>query len=554
MATGTSTGQERSPRARVAESLWWTLPLVVAAALRTWRLPGQIVTGDEWHALDRAIHLSYRQLLSSFGFSDHSIALAVYFRATMDTVGLSDLPLRAPFLLAGLLAVVVIPWGVRKHAGTFAAGTLAWLLALSPILIFYSRTARPYAVTLLAAWGGALAFLEWWTAGGKRWAAIFFACAVLTGWLLVIVLPFVLGGFLFALLTLRRPRDAALPGLRDLAWLGAATAAVLAALLLPALVTDFWSLSGATGPVERSGFTLREGLAALQVLSGAAGPAACAVVVVLAALGGWAASGRAPRFAAFVSLLSALQVAAIAVALPAGTGYNIILARYLLPVLPALLLFAALGVEAIPWFGPPRAGRTARLAGAVALGLFAAGPAPAALRGPANWVSQELYVAFWYGPGVYPKLVRRVPRFYESLAGQPAGSVTLVEVPSYTFSVTNPLPHYQSVHRQRVMVGFHDGLCGRSRKGEVPWGRTDIRLRNYVFLADPAGVKRAGAAYVVFHRRLSREMSVQPFVVEDPDLSGCVAAYRSWFGPAVYEDEDVVVFDVRSVIRPPGGA
>jgi hypothetical protein len=556
MATDTSTGQDRSGRLKVPEWLWWTLPLLAAVAVRAYRLPGQILTGDEWHALDRAMHLPYRQLLSSFGFSDHSIALALYFKAAMDTLGLGDVLLRAPFLLAGVVSVLLIGWTVRPHVGPFAACTLAWLMALSPILIFYGRTARPYALTLLAAWGGAFAFLEWWTNGGKRWAAVFWACAVLTGWLLVIVLPFVLGSFVFAALTLRRPRPPALPGLRELAGVGLATAAALAALLLPALITDFWSLSGATGPVERAGFTIREGLAALQVLAGAAGPPGCTIVVLLAGLGGWAAFRRAPRLTAFVSLLSVLQVAAIYVALPAGTGHNIILARYLLPVLPALLLFAATGTEALASLGPPGVRRALRigLGAALVAGLFAAGPAPAALTGPANWVSHQLYVSFWYGPGVYPRLVRRVPDFYRSLAARPPATMMLVEVPSHTFSVTNPMPYYQGVHRQRSLVGFHNGLCGRLRKGEVPWGRTDIRLRNYVFVADPEGTKRAGAAYVVFHRRLSREMSVQPFAFEEPDLSGCMAAYRSWFGPAVYEDEDVVVFDVRSVIRPPGGS
>jgi hypothetical protein len=552
-----STRQDRFG-AKVQEWLWWTLPVLAAVAVRTYRLPDQILTGDEWHALHRAIHIPYRELLSSFGLSDHSIALALYFRAAMGTLGLSDALLRAPFLLCGVLLVFLIPRAVRRDLGPFAACTLAWLLALSPVLIFFSRTARPYAMTLLGGWGGALAFLEWWTTGRKRWAVAFWACSVVTGYLLVIALPFVLGSLVFALLeTIRRRRAAPLPGLRELAWLGFATTAALAALLLPAVITDFWSLSGRpAGPVERNGFTAGEGLAALQVLSGEAGPVACGVVGLLACLGAVEAFRRAPRLTAFLSTLSALQVAAIFVVLPAGTGWRIILARYLLPVLPALLLFAAAGIEATASLVPPSARRVLRIALATALvvGLFAAGPGPTALTGPANWVSHQLYVAFWYGRGVYPKIVRRVPRFYGSLVRLPPGSVTLVEVPSYIFSVSNPLAYYQSVHRQRTLIGFHNGLCGRLRKGEVPWGRRDIRLRNYVFLADPAGAQRAGARYVVFHRRLTRETSMQPLIVDEPDLSGCIAAYRSWFGPAVYEDEDVVVFDVRPVILPPGAS
>ncbi len=551
-----STRQDRFGSA-VPEWLWWTLPVLAAVAVGTYRLPDQMLTGDEWHALHRAIHLPYRELLSTFGLSDHSIALALYFRAAMDTVGLSDALLRAPFLLCGVLSVFLIPWAVRRDVGPFAACTLAWLLALSPVVILFSRTARPYSMTLLGAWGGALAFLQWWTTGRRRWALAFCACSVVTGYLLVIVLPFVLGSLVFALVeTLRRRRAAGLPGLRELAWLGFATMAALAALLLPAVFTDFWSLSGAAGPVTRAGFTAGEGVAALQVLSGDAGAAACGVVSVLTCLGGVVALRRAPRLTAFVSTLSALHVAAIYMALPAGTGTRLVLARYLLPVLPALLLFAAVGAEAIASLAPPAARRILRVALAIALvvGLFAAGPGPTALTGPANWVSQQLYVAFWFGQGVYPQIVRRVPDFYESLVPLPPGAATLVEVPSYIFSVSNPLAHYQSVHRQRTLIGFHNGLCGRLRKGEVPWGRTDIRLRNYVFLADPVGARRADATHVVFHRRMSRETAIPSFIVDEPDLSGCIEAYRFRFGPAVYEDEDIVVFDVRSVILPPGAS
>ena len=552
-----STRQDRFGSAAVPEWLWWALPVLAAAAVRTYRLPDQMLTGDEWHALHRAIHLPYRELLSTFGLSDHSIALALYFRAAMDTLGLSDPLLRAPFLLCGVLSVFLIPAAVRREAGPFAACTLAWLLALSPVLIFFSRTARPYAMTLLLAWGGALAFLQWWTTGRKRWAVAFWACSVATGYLLVIVLPFVLGSLVFAVLhMLRRRRPAGLPGLRELAWLGFATMAALAALLLPAVLTDFWSLSGAAGPVTRAGFTAGEGLGALQVLSGDPGAAAGGVLGVLAGLGGVAAFRRAPRLTAFVSTLSALQVAAIYVALPAGTGERMVLARYLLPVLPALLLFAAAGVEAVASVAAPAARRILRvgLAFALVVGLFIAGPGPAALMGPANWVSHQLYVAFWFGQGAYPDIVRRVPDFYESLVPLRPGEVTLVEVPSYIFSLSNPLAHYQSVHRQRTLIGFHNGLCGRLRKGEVPWGRTDIRLRNYVFLADPVGVRRAGATHVVFHRRMSRETAIPSFIVDEPDLSGCIAAYRFRCGPAVYEDEDVVVFDIRSVSLPPGAS
>jgi predicted membrane-bound mannosyltransferase len=148
-----------------------TPPAGLLIFLRAWQLPSQLLDGDEWHALHRALYLDYSQLATSFGISDHSIALALYYRVAMDTVGLSDAVLRAPFLLCGALTFVLVPWAVERFLGRFVSLTLSWLLALSPLLVFYSRYARPYAVALACVFGGAFAFLAWWDTGRRRWAS-----------------------------------------------------------------------------------------------------------------------------------------------------------------------------------------------------------------------------------------------------------------------------------------------------------------------------------------------------------------------------------------------
>jgi hypothetical protein len=523
--------------------------LLVGALVRTYHLGGQLIIGDEWHALHRALLLHYSDLLTSFGISDHSILLALYFRAVMDTLGLSETLLRAPFLLAGLLALVLIPAMIRREAGDFVAVALGWLLALSPLLVLYSRYARPYAVTLLCAWTGALAVREWWRTGRRGFAATYWACTVLAGYFLVISLPFLLGALLFLFVEgCRRRPQPPLPGLPDLLRLGFLTAATLAALLLPALITDYWSLSGhAPGPVTRAGISAPQGLAAYQVLAGHTNPAGSWIVGVLALLGVVRGLRRASGLVVFVLTLCGLQILAVDLALPAFAWPGFFIARYLLFVLPALLMFVAMGIEAAVALAP-RARPVLRggLAAVLATTLFAWGPLPGALLGPPNWVTQQLLSALTYHEGFYPTIIRRVPAFYRRLGRAAPGSLTIVEVPSYTVAVTSPFARYQSVHHQRTLIGFHNGLCGHLRKGEVPWGATGMRLRNYVFLASPEAVLGAGATHVVFHKRVSREALIQPVLIYDePDLSNCIAAYRSRFGDAVYEDEDIVAFDLR---------
>jgi hypothetical protein len=462
----------------------------------------------------------------------------------MDTIGLSDAVLRAPFLLSGTLTLVLIPLVVRRWLGAFVSATLAWLLSLSPLLVFFSRYARPYAITLLCAFGGAFAFLEWWTTGRRRWALAFGALAVLTGCLLVIELPFVLGGFAFALAeTIRRRPGPPSPGRRGLAWLGFLVCAALCILLLTALITDFYALSGRFGPAKREGFTAAQLYGAFEVLAGDAGPWASRLLGLLAVLGALRGLRVAPRFVGYLLTLSALQAGAIFLTIPAGIAWRLVLARYLLPVLPVLLMLVALGLEALA-VGLRRWRVGGALAASVAASVFLAGPIPRVLGWANDWVAQQFVVEFWYGREGYARVVRRVPEFYRGLAELPPGSLSLIEVPSYIFSQSNPLGLYQSVHRQRDLVGFHNGLCGRLRKGEVPWGRRGIAFRNYVFLADPRMVKTSGARYVVFHRRMTRETLYPPTVLDEPDLSNCIAAFRARYGAPTFEDPDIVAFDL----------
>src|SRR6185369_15970627 len=127
---------------------------------------------------------------------------------------------------------------VRPLVGRPAANVLAALLAVSPILVFFSRYARPYAIALFCALGAVMAFRAWWFRGGRRFAAAYVALGALACWLLVIVAPFVLGSFLvFGIAGLRVP-GRRLAGLKRLALLGSATLAVLAVLLGPPLAVD----------------------------------------------------------------------------------------------------------------------------------------------------------------------------------------------------------------------------------------------------------------------------------------------------------------------------
>lgn len=172
--------------------------VLVGAVLRAYQLPGQILVDDEWHAIHKAISSSYAGILTSFGLADYTIPIALYYKLAIDTVGLTEWVIRVPFLIAGTLTILIVPRMLRRHVGHRTSDVLACLLALSPLLVYYSRFARPYAIAVLCGTVAVLAFHAWWLEGRARYAVLYAVMASLTGYMTLVALPFVLGPFAFS--------------------------------------------------------------------------------------------------------------------------------------------------------------------------------------------------------------------------------------------------------------------------------------------------------------------------------------------------------------------
>ncbi len=526
------------------------------AALRAYQLPGQILVDDEWHALHKIIHSDYAEILTSFGNADYSIPIALYYKLATDTVGLSEWVIRTPFFVAGALTVLIVPLLLRRHVGRFASDILAWLLALSPLLVFFSRFARPYSIVVLFGSVAVLVFHAWWIEHRARDAVMYAILTVLTGYFTLVALPFVLGPFAFFLVaTLRGPAAHRRAEVKRLAWLGLGTAGPLLVLLAPPFSNDFRALSVKAGHGTVDWNTV---LQVLQVMAGAGVWWVAVGVIVLAGIGLFRMYRTAPRFGAFLAVLILIQVIAVAVASPRGVERAPVLGRYLLPVLPVLLLFAAVGLRWAAGLAGSFRGKglhIAVVAGTCTI-LFVSGPLSEVYYRPNNWTSNVLKRGLRNKPDPLRSLqrkLRRVPEFYRTLSQYPSASRVVVEAPSLLGMGRNPLPVYQKIHRQKTLVGFVNGLCSKPRPGEVPYsppgggqmeGPPGIRLRNFVFLADPDELVKRGVDYVVFHRHLLGETKRPPRRRRHLDVSACIAKYRTLFGRPVFSDSDIVVFEI----------
>jgi hypothetical protein len=130
-----------------------------------------------------------------------------------------------------------------------------------------------------------------------------------------------------------------------------------------------------------------------------------------------------------------------------------------------------------------------------------------------------------------------VPAFYQDLGTRRAGSLVVLEAPWDPLWQLNHFWFYQRVHRQRAKLGL-----------VVPWLRhPGLRFEHLVPLYDHRRLHDENVAYAVIHRNLRAEGRVgqvtPPATTER--ASAWIERYRRRYGPPSYEDDWIVVFDLR---------
>ena len=268
----------------------WTLMLalsIIAGAWLRWdQLGVQVLLDDEWHAVHKVLNSDAADIATTFGFADHSIPLTLYYRLLALHGGLTEWVMRLPMLLSGIGLLLVVPPLLRRETTLPVRAAWVALLAISPLLVYHSKTARPYALTSLLTFIAIVAFRRWWLREGatKGWGAAYIAATLLAGWLHPITLPFTLLPFLYyglrEVLAWRRTVAGTndRTGLRRQILFGIGTAIPLAAVLLPPLLNDwvrFWGKAGTHSVTPESVYRT------LLMLFGIAQPALLVLLVVL---------------------------------------------------------------------------------------------------------------------------------------------------------------------------------------------------------------------------------------------------------------------------------
>jgi len=527
--------------------------VVVGVVLRLWGIRDQILIGDELHALASAVRWGLGRILTTYRVADHCIPMASYDRVLItDGVPMTEVLLRLPALVAGIASLLVLPMCAPLLVERRSAVPFAWFLALSPLLVFYSRFARPYAVVVLLGFVALVSFWVFWRGGRARWGGVFAVTAAAAVWFHPAAGPFVAAPLLYAFLDLARSGRWRMER-RRLLRLGIVTVSfglLVAAFLVPAAASFFRILERKSGSRAPTVSDMGE---ALWLLTGSGSAWVAVALAALALCGLGMLLRRRSRVALYTLLPIGCLSASLFVVRPYLLQVPAVLSRYLLIALPLVLLWAACGAVALWEDGSGWTGAIRRVAlGAVMVGAVATHPhlADPALRfGPFAGTLPSL--AFNRPSPELPAAL--VPLPYRVIAGEP-GKGAVAEVADGVASryLRAQLALWRRHGRRVIEVLDHPAV-------------TDPRVTlRTVVPPDKGRIEESGARFVVVHRnrqrleriigRMGRGLSLGDVVARvpamDPDApeireaERMAARFMDWWGEASLQGPSVRIWDL----------
>ncbi|HEY3490941.1 MAG TPA: hypothetical protein VGK27_12595 [Candidatus Deferrimicrobiaceae bacterium] len=546
------------------------------AWLRCWHLGGQLLLDDEWHALNFVQGKDFLGVLFGQGLGANSIPVNLWAWILLKTSGWSELGLRLPSLVAGIAAVVVIPLLVRRLSGGFVWIAVAAAMAVSPVLVFYSRVARPYAPACL--FGAASVLLAAiWMKERKTWQS---HVGVLSGalavwWHLYSVIP--VGSALLVTLALAcrsdyRAGETALRGYvsRYLAPVLLFVVPLAVLVGIPNVLNPWWLGVFSAGERATAG-TLWE----VFRLGFGTGSAFLVVFCLGLLLRGWMALYAKER-PLFLVLGAGFALYFVVAALNRQDGSHtaIQVVRYGIVYLPLLLLVAGAGLSAVlsDAFGE-KAARAWPVALVLSGVLYLAGPLPRIYVEPNNFTSHSAF-QYVYDPMDWSRSRVReffanetrcfpqeeLPPFYRSVRdARPGGEAVrgIVEYPVFLGDHFNYLYYFQHFHGLPVAAGYMPGLagrrfmlsdgfiCGNNSIDEVlaspPIGshwKTMVDIRE---IGEMRGRYRGWV--LVVHKDPEQEICAPWSHVGE--MASLVKSYDGAFGGRVYEDARIACWLIR---------
>lgn len=549
----------------------------IGAFLRLYLLKDQVLLDDEWHGLFYATAHPFLYLLRYVTLDANCAPLNAYAWALLHSVGWSELTLRLPSLIPGLLALVILPLLVRRIHGTIVASLFAVFFACSPFLTFYSRIFRPYSALVFFEFTAIYAAGIWLHTGKERYrlvylltstAALYFHPVAVIGIMTPWAASFGLWLRSKVILNASRPPELQ-PDSHSIILTAALAAAVVVVTVQPGVVFEHIS--------PQHSVTIETLKQSLLILFGTTNLAVASALMLLCLAGLGILLKQSIFWGTLFVTAALLHFLMIEIGNFWSLDVPIVLVRYLAILVPLSHVCTAIGLSfcvaalaRLSTFQHP-ATRVSTLVMTILIGGYwmSTNPLKYAYAAPNNFTNHSAFIEQGRFGGwdlLYPS--RFAPRFasfgppqisafYRNL---PPRTRLLIEYPMLLGDHYNYYYFFQHHHRRRIIIGYTDKVA------EMPptrdWINPDffvnhvaraaedegsIRFRNMVNILDAEAVRRTNADFLICHRDLLGEFlpkSEPHLSAPTPGIQECIEHSFKHYGIPVFDDENIIVFDL----------
>lgn len=539
----------------ILSEILFILAIVVGTFLRLYQLTTQIVLEDEIHAITTLISKNYLNIALSFGSSDHCIPLTIIYKIFSQTIGLSEIGMHCPIVIFGIATLIVFPLLARRYIGMSARNIFAWLLAISPMHILYSRFARSYCISTFLAFVGVIAFYKWWTEQKRHMMYVYIFCAVIGPYFHLTILPFVLTPFLLIVGVYIFDKKNAFPfSIKEITQFFLMVVLGLLFFLLGPSIYDTTALADKAINNLKAPLTEVDGhiiFNVMRLMFGAWNKWIVLISLLFCGFGAICAARQKKYFLLYCLCLSIAQIGAVTIIQPAYIFVPRVSFRYCFTLLPILFLFIAYGLaHPYKYFYPSKRKRI--FYRGIIVSFFGAllylGPLQYMFSVPNQWLPCSIHKGIVTTKHQTKK--HSLSKFYYYLNSLPPESVFIVEAPWFFFMDNDINESYQKIHRQRMGIGFINEIGNQDRWGEGEFNSNadGLEFKYFINLCNARSFIERHVNFLILHKDLKAEMEKLnvPFLGYFPPYKiEPVMEYSTRnFGPPIFEDETIIVFKV----------
>jgi len=565
-------------------AFFWVLisiSFVVGIILRLYLISSQIIIDDEWHGINYVIGRPFQYVFTNHGLGANSIPMNLYRWFLFNTIGWSELSLRAPPLIAGVLSLIIFPIFVVKMFNSRTTAIFSFLLAMSPVLVFYSRMSRPYGIVVVLSFVSFFSLLFWINRGERKLVLLYIVTAVLAIYFhlyasIAVLTPLIIA-FIFKIIqryyNYKKDRISIVPSIYAFIGVGFTIFLLLVILLLPAHIKNLWWLR----PLGHDRMTFETITGYLSVLSGTSNKIMIIFFLLMFVLGLFVALREKGVFAIFLVAIIALYFIMMILSHQEGSHAAIQVARYSISAVPLVLVVVAFGLDRILFYLHYFI-KTYNISliliflipSAILINFFTFGPLLETYQSPNNFTNHSAFQDS-YEPHVWAQSRSRdlipgyvmskndVPYFYFFLS-KLSDVKTIIEYPMLMGDTTNLYYYYQHFHKKNIVAGYLSKLVIPKRTQDYISGifpvdyvmsrlpdLKKVKFKNMVDVENIEAIKSSTANYIILHKHLIAEMF--PYLMKEKmQMSNAIVhlsqLYRNYFGKPFFEDKNIIVFSI----------